>query len=184
MVEERLLLIFSYLLISGLLLMFCFYTSFSKKIKLCGVVFVTAFYFLSWNTYTNLLGWPSAQDLPEEFRIIWVVIEEPKKETGKEGGLYLWVRLLDEAKIVHGKPRAYKLEWSEENYKKAQFALLKLKEGEQLNGKKTYGVINKDKEGDKANLYESQGEQEEGVPSFEFEEIPARTLPPKTLILN
>jgi hypothetical protein len=94
------------------------------------------------------------------------------------------VRLLDEAKIVHGKPRAYKLEWSEENYKKAQFALLKLKEGEQLNGKKTYGVINKDKEGDKANLYESQGEQEEGVPSFEFEEIPARTLPPKTLILN
>ena len=119
MVEERLLLIFSYLLIAGLLLMFCFYTSFSKKIKLCGVVFVTAFYFLSWNTYTNLLGWPSAQDLPEEFRIIWVVIEEPKKETGKEGGLYLWVRLLDEAKIVHGKPRAYKLEWSEENYKKA-----------------------------------------------------------------
>jgi hypothetical protein len=81
MVEERLLLIFSYLLIAGLLLMFCFYTSFSKKIKLCGVVFVTAFYFLSWNTYTNLLGWPSAQDLPEEFRIIWVVVEEPKKET-------------------------------------------------------------------------------------------------------
>ena len=63
-------------------------------------------------------------------------------------------------------------------------ALLKLKEGEQLNGKKTYGVIKMDKDGDKANLYESQGEQEEGVPSFEFEEIPARTLPPKTLILN
>ena len=50
--------------------------------------------------------------------------------------------------------------------------------------RKTYGVIKKDKDGDKANLYESQGEQEEGMPSFEFEEIPARTLPPKTLILN
>ena len=184
MVEERLLLIFSYLLIATLLLLFCFYTSFTKKIKLWGVVLVTVFYFFSWNTYTNILGWPSAQNLPEEFRIIWVAVEEPKKETGKEGGLYLWVRLLDEAKIVHGKPRAYKLEWSEENYKKAQFALLKLKEGEQLNGKKTYGVVNKDKEADNANLYESQGEQEEGIPSFEFVEVAPRTLPPKTIIQN
>jgi len=184
MVEERLILISSYLLIAGLLLMFCFYTPFAKKIKLSGVVFVSVFYFLSWNSYINILGWPSAQDLPEEFRIIWVVIEEPNKEIKKKGELYLWVRLFDEAKIVQGQPRGYKLLWSEENYKKAQFALHKLKEGKQLNGKKTYGVINKDKDGDKANLYESQGEEEEGAPSFEFEEIPAKTLPPKTLILD
>ena len=184
MVEERILLILSYLLIASLLLVFCFYTSFSKKIKLCGVIFVTAFYFFSWNTYTNILGWPSQQDLPDEFRISWVVIEEPNKEIGKEGGLYLWVRLLDEAKIVKGKPKAYKLEWSEDSYKKAQFALLKLKEGEQLNGRKSYGVIKKDEGADKANLYGTQGEQEEGVPSFEFEEVPAKTLPLKSLIQN
>jgi hypothetical protein len=53
-----------------------------------------------------------------------------------------------------------------------------------LNGKKTYGVVNKDKEADNANLYESQGEQEEGIPSFEFVEVAPRTLPPKTLIQN
>lgn len=109
MVEERLLLILSYLLIASLLLVFCFYTSFSKKIKVGGVIFITVFYFFSWNTYTNILGWPSEEDLPDEFRIIWVVINEPNKEMRKEGDLYLWVRLMDEAKIVKGKPRAYKL---------------------------------------------------------------------------
>ena len=184
MVEERLLLILSYLLIASLLLVFCFYTSFSKKIKVGGVIFITVFYFFSWNTYTNILGWPSEEDLPDEFRIIWVVINEPNKEMRKEGDLYLWVRLLDEAKIVKGKPRAYKLKWNEGNYKKAQFALLKLKEGEQINGKKTYGVIKRDEDADKANLYGSEGKQEEGVPSFEFEEVIAKTLPPKTLIQN
>ena len=65
MLEERLFLILSYLLIASLLLLFCFFTPFSRKAKLTGIFVVAAFYFASWNSYINILGWPSTEDLPE-----------------------------------------------------------------------------------------------------------------------
>ena len=67
----------------------------------------------------------------------------------------------------------------------AQEALHKLQEGERLNGKKSYGVLNKENEGKRSNAYETQeGEPEQGRPSFEFVEVPPPELPPKTLILD
>ena len=102
------------------------------------------------------------EDLPDKFRISWVVIQEPSKGDRKEGGLYLWIRKLNEVNTAYGVPRSYKLNWSEENHKVAQAALHKLKEGEQLNGTKTYGVLDKENEGNKANQYKSEdGELEE-----------------------
>ena len=121
MLEERLLLILSYLLIASLLMIFCFFTSFTRKVKLAGILFVTLFYFVSWNNYINILGWPSSEELPDRFRISWVVIQEPSKGDNKEGGLYLWVRHLNEVNIPYGMPRSYKLVWNEENHKIAQF---------------------------------------------------------------
>ena len=98
----------------------------------------------------------------------------------QEGGLFLWVRELNDADKPIGDPRAYKLFWNSENQKKAQDALHRIKEGEQLNGRKSYGVLNKDNEGKKSNAYEVQeGEPELGRPSFEFVEVPSPDLPPK-----
>jgi hypothetical protein len=183
MLEERLFLILSYLLIASLLLLFCFFTPFTRKVKLTGILVVTAFYFTSWNSYINILGWPSTEDLPDKFRISWVIIQEPSKGDNKEGGLYLWVRNLNEVNTPYGIPRSYKLHWNEENHKVAQSALHKLKEGEQLNGTKTYGVLDKDNEGSKANQYKSEdGQLEEGRPSFEFVEVPPPNLPAKKKI--
>jgi len=150
--------------------------------KMLGIFVVTVFYYLTWQGYIELLGWPSEQDLPDNFRISWVVIEEPNKLTKEEGAVYLWVRSIDRIGMAEGKPRSFKMNWSEENHRKAQLALSKLQEGEQLNGKKTYGVIEKN-EGNKANPYDSyEGETEEGAPSFEFTEVPPPSLPPKALV--
>ena len=185
MIEERLLLTLAYVITSALLLLFCFYTSFSKKIKLSGVVALTVFYIFSWQGYLGILGWPTSEELPEKFNINWVVIEEPNKVLNQEGGLFLWVRELNDADKPIGDPRAYKLFWNIENQKKAQDALHRIKEGEQLNGRKSYGVLNKDNEGKKSNAYEVQeGEPELGRPSFEFVEVPSPDLPPKTLIMD
>lgn len=185
MIEERLLLTLAYVTTSALLLLFCFYTSFSKKIKLSGVVALTVFYIFSWQGYLGILGWPTSEELPEKFNINWVVIEEPNKVLNQEGGLFLWVRELNDADKPIGDPRAYKLFWNSENQKKAQDALHRIKEGEQLNGRKSYGVLNKDNEGKKSNAYEVQeGEPELGRPSFEFVEVPSPDLPPKTLIMD
>ena len=183
MLEERLFLILSYLLVASLLLLFCFFTPFSRKVKLTGIFVVAAFYFASWNSYINILGWPSTEDLPDKFRISWVVIQEPSKGDRKEGGLYLWIRKLNEVNIPYGVPRSYKLNWNEENHKVAQAALHKLKEGEQLNGTKTYGVLDKENEDNKANQYKSDdGGLEEGRPSFEFVEVAPPELPAKKKI--
>ena len=183
MLEERLFLILSYLLIASLLLLFCFFTPFARKVKLTGILVVAAFYFTSWNSYINILGWPSTEDLPDKFRISWVIIQEPSKGNRKEGSLYLWLRKLNEVNSPYGAPRSYKLLWNEENHKVAQSALYKLKEGEQLNGTKTYGVLDKENEGNKANQYKSEdGEPEEGIPSFEFVEVPPPNLPAKKKI--
>ena len=50
---------------------------------------------------------------------------------------------------------------------------IKLKKGQQLNGKKSYGVLNKDNEGKDSDVYDIQeGDPEVGSPSFEFIEVP------------
>jgi len=183
MLEERLVLLMAYILVASLLIIFCFYTDFSKRIKSFMILSVSFFYFFSWQGLFGILGWPTYEDLPDEFNISWVVIQEPNKVTKKEGGLYLWIRNLDESNRPFGEPRAYSLFWNEENHKKAQDALHRIKEGDQLNGRKTYGVLNKDNKGDKSNKYESEEvNQEEGRPSFVFDEVPPPDLPVKTKI--
>jgi hypothetical protein len=179
MMEERLMLIFGYILIASLLLVFCLFSSFTKTTKMLGILVVTVFYYLTWQGYIELLGWPSEQGLPDNFRISWVVIEEPNKLTKEQGAVYLWIRSLDKIGMAKGRPRSFKMIWNEENHRNAQLALSKLREGEQLNGKKTYGVIEKNA-GKKANPYE--GETKEGTPSFEFTEVPPPSLPPKALV--
>ncbi len=185
MLEERLILLFAYLLVASLLLLVCFRTNFSKKSKSLFVLVVTVFYFVTWEGLFDILGWPTYEELPDKFKISWVVIQEPNKISKKEGGLYLWVRNLDESNRPFGQPRAYSLFWNEENHRRAQEALHRIKEGEQLNGRKTYGVLNKDNKGEKSNKYESEEIiQEEGVPSFVFDEVPSPDLPAKTTILE
>ena len=97
----------------------------------------------------------------------------------------MWIVELDESGKKIGKPRSHNLYWNEDNQRLVQSALHKLQEGEQLNGKKTYGVVNKDNDGNKANQYDQQsGEPEEGITSFEFFEVLPPSLPPKTLITD
>jgi len=185
MLEHRLILIFLYISLACLVLIFGFRSNYSIKFKLIMICLVSFFYYTSWEIYKNILGWPSFEELPERFKISWVVILEPDKKNNKEGEIFLWIRDIDSFEFGSAKPRAYQLNWNEENHKKAQEALHKLKEGEQLNGRKSYGVLNQDNEGKKSNPYDAQeGDPEQGRPSFEFIEVPPPDLPPKTLILD
>ena len=184
MLEERLILIFAYLFIATLLLSLCLYTNFSKKTKFFTIIISSVFYVYTWKGYEFILGWPTFEELPDNFQINWAIIEEPNKIMKKDGGLYLWVTELDSLGKKVGEPRSHNLYWNDDNQKLVLSALHKLQEGEQLNGKKTYGVINKDNEGKESKQYDQSTEQEEENPSFEFFEVPPPSLPPKTLILD
>ena len=183
MLEERLILIFAYIFIATLLLSLCLYTDFSKKTKFFTIIISSVFYVYTWKAYEFILGWPTFEELPDNFQINWAIIEEPNKRIKKDGSLYLWVTELDPFGKRVGEPRSHNLYWNDDNHKLVQSALHKLQEGEQLNGKKTYGVINKDNEGNESTQYDqSTVEQEEGNPSFEFFEVSPPSLPQKTLI--
>ena len=43
-----------------------------------------------WFAMIGLLGWPTPSELPEKFRLHWVVIEEPDKNDPNSGGIYVW----------------------------------------------------------------------------------------------
>ena len=59
--------------------------TFSNKLKTVVVFIMASFYVFTWMGYKQILGWPSTQEIPDEFRLIWVSIDEPDKLTKKEG---------------------------------------------------------------------------------------------------
>ena len=56
---------------------------------------MASFYVFTWIGYKQVLGWPSTQEIPEEFRLIWVSIDEPDKFNKREGEIYFWIRYMD-----------------------------------------------------------------------------------------
>jgi len=94
----------------------------------------------------NFEGWPSNASLPEEFRVHWMVIEEPDKKGGK-GAIYIWAKSLKSLDDESGwwisfegsdtnTPRAYRLPYTRELHERAQDALKRLQAGEGVVGKR------------------------------------------------
>lgn len=182
MIEERLFLIVAYVAIAALLLSFYFYSTFSTTLKNVTILLVTLFYFFTWYSLEGILGWPSQQDMPDKFRILWIDIQEPQKKNDHEGEIYFWIKSLNSLELPDGKPRAYSIGWSEENAQKAEEALSRMEEGEILNGNISRNILSGDREKSERNIYEEEGSSntEAGEPSFEFKEIAPPTLPPKS----
>ncbi|SVB22395.1 uncharacterized protein METZ01_LOCUS175249, partial [marine metagenome] len=70
---------------------------------------MASFYIFTWLGYKQILGWPSAQEIPNDFRLVWVSIDEPDKFTKSEGKIYFWLRYQDDVGIPIGKPRSFSL---------------------------------------------------------------------------
>ena len=182
MIEERIILVTAYVVIAALLLSFYFYTSFSKTFKASILILTSCFYFFTWHALEGLMGWPANQDMPSDFRILWINISEPDKENINSGEIFFWVKDLDNAGIPSAKPRAYSIEWSEENAKTAEEALKKMEEGEILNGNMSRNILTGDKKKSEGENYQDTGSlsgQEGEEPTFQFKEVASPTLPAK-----
>ena len=141
MIEERLFLILAYLVVTTLLLCFYFYSEFSRLTKNLTVLLVTLSYFYTWFSVEGLLGWPSQQEMPSQFRILWIDVNEPDKGDSEDGAIFFWVKELNKVDQPFGKPRAYSIKWSEENAKKAEEAITKMEDGEILNGNISRNIL-------------------------------------------
>lgn len=81
-------------------------------VKATAIVVTIAFFGVTYQSVINLLGWPTAQQMPARFSLVSSRIAEPDKRTNSPGHIYLWADELDENNIPSGRPRSYELAYT------------------------------------------------------------------------
>ena len=91
-----------------------------------------------WNSFNDLLGWPTTEKVPDKFEILWVVVEEPNKRTNDDGAIYIWIKNLEpkddsfslsfNSKDVSKGSRLYKLPYNRAMHEQVPGILDKIKE--------------------------------------------------------
>lgn len=181
MTTPLLVLTLAYVAVAALLLSLNLATRHPGWVKALAIVLVSLLYFGTWLGYKGIMGWPSGDSMPEDFRVLWITIEDPDKAASAPGHIYYWVRTLDDQGLAVGAPRAYAVPWGEEAAEEAQRALDQMEEGEILNGRRTRGRVSTDPGIDAADDLGSRSVrgQDESEVDFEFYLIPPPSLPAK-----
>lgn len=174
----------AYAAVAALLLNLNLATRYAVWVKGLSVLLVTGLYLGSWNGLNGLMGWATPAAMPDEFRLMWIAMDEPDKKTREPGSIYFWVRELDEAGLPIGAPRAHRVVWSEEAAESAEAALKEIEEGELLNGRLSRNLVSDQEEVEPGVEYAGDqsvsgtgGER----PNFEFIRVPPPALPPKSV---
>lgn len=94
---------FAFVIISILVLWFVIGSKGWWWIKALVVAGSVLFSISLWHSLDALQGWPTNESLPDKFEIKWLVIKEPNKKTGDEGGIYVWAKDLQPKKTKSGK---------------------------------------------------------------------------------
>lgn len=136
----------AFILLTSLILWFVIGSKGLWRLK-AATILLTLYLCLSVNfSLENLMGWPSGQQPPKEFRVHWVVIKEPNKKTGDKGDVYVWVTDMNPKEKDDGsffisfanenmrKPRSYRLEYSKELHEDGQKALEMIMGGQAVMG--------------------------------------------------
>lgn len=173
----------AYAAVAALLLSLNLATRFAFAVKVGVICLVTGLYAATWFGLNGLLGWATPATMPDQFRVLWIVMDEPDKATRAPGSIYFWVRTLDEAGLPSGAPRAYRVVWTETAAEAAQAALAELEEGELLNGRIGRNLVDTEEaHEDGADYAGEQSVSGDGGerPEFEFVRVPPPALPPKS----
>ena len=101
----------AYILIGLLLLSINLYSRWSWQVKAAATILTSAFYVITYFSFPPLLGWPTTQYPPEQFLLVSTHVVQPDKETGEDGGIYLWLMAIKNLQNP-SEPRAYRLEYS------------------------------------------------------------------------
>lgn len=177
------LLALAYAAVAALLLSLNLATRYATWIKVLAITLVTGLYGVSWAAWNGMLGWATPADLPESFRVLWITMEEPDKQTREPGVIYFWIRQLDAAGLPVGAPRAYRVPWTEEAAESAQSALTAMEEGELINGRLGRNLVAEQEMNEEGSDYAGESSVTGAGaerPRFEFQKVPPPSLPPKS----
>jgi hypothetical protein len=173
----------TFILLGGLILWFVIGTKGYWSLKMALITLTLCFSLLLSRTMEDVRGWPTDDELPNKFRVHWLVIKEPSKtDHDEKGGIYLWVTdLAGDGK----RPRAYRSEYSHEKHEDAQKALGMIMDGKPVAGRRGGEGEGKGKgDGEGGGKGQGQGNGTGGgslsnSPEIIFHELPPPKLPEK-----
>jgi len=118
----------TYVALAALLLGIFILSRIPVWLKLICVIAVSSFYYLTYNSYQGLLGWPTEQQLPDHFQLLSSSIREPDEDTGDAGNIHIWINSISENQPAM-EPRAYELPYDLELHSALEEALKKQRRG-------------------------------------------------------
>ncbi len=107
------------------------------------MILTSLVFFGVWSSITNLKGWAAESQLPEKYKIHWIIVEEPGKMTGGGGGIFIIVSDMKKSnskeiniyvKDNTKEPRLYKIPYSREMHKESKEIIKGLKKGKRYYG--------------------------------------------------
>ena len=125
---EIFIIIICYVLIGFLLVLFNLRTNFNWFLKASMIIIVTLFYLLTYKSFSNLVGWPSNNPLPDRFRLVAAQIYEPNALINSEGAIFLWVTDMNDLAGL-STPRSYSVPYNKDIHESISKALVNLKNG-------------------------------------------------------
>lgn len=114
-------LITAYVVIAVLLLSINLYSRWSWWAKVVTNVIVAGFFWVTYTSYPEILGWPTKHDLPKRFYLHAVAIDEPN-------WVYLWGTDLDQG-LGQPIPRSFGVPYTKSLHDRVDKAKRKLRKG-------------------------------------------------------
>ena len=139
-------LVAAYVALAALLLSIAIWNRLAWWIRAGAIIVTAAFFFVSFQSVMNILGWPTTAPLPDRFEILHARIQEPDEVMRVEGAIYVWAMTLpgegpiDAANIYEPgavdtrvgqdqKPRAYRIPYTRFAHEQVNEALIKIQQG-------------------------------------------------------
>jgi len=111
----------AYVVIAVLLLSLNLFSRWSWWVKVITDIIVVAFFWISYESFPQLMGWPTKQGLPNQFYLHAINIDEPSR-------IFLWGTDLDRG-LGRTAPRAYELPYNKKLHEQLDIASRKLRRG-------------------------------------------------------
>ncbi len=143
-------LIAGYVVLAAILLSINLWARIRWSIKFAAIVITCAFFFITFVSIEQLLGWPTDRNLPDRFEFLYAVVIEPDQARRETGAIYIWALTLPGAATDAGShdphyvrgpetidshiaprkaPRAYRLPYSRAMHKMIHQARERVIEG-------------------------------------------------------
>lgn len=103
-------------------------------VKAAAIVLTIAFFAVSYQSLHGLMGWPTAQQLPPRFSLVWTMVSEPSSRANSPGAIYIWAAALDRYNVPSATPRSYRLPYSDLLARKVRTAQERREQGQEVMG--------------------------------------------------